>query len=262
MHKYFWINDPDCLMIRRSDTELNINEIRLQMTIFGLSGGQILISDDMSKLSEEEINDAKLLLPPYNPIEYDPVLVDGFISELPSIFMLETKEVIGKRYLVALINWENNSISKKLTILDLVPNLSDNDKKFYIFDFWNEKFLGEFKSTDDFEMSEIEPHSCRYLNIIPINEKLKHLPILISSNLHITQGCYEIKKFEYYQENNQLEINFELTGIREGFLLLKLPQNRKIIKSNLKYFNVDPKNNLWKVFVKFKNVFSLNIDLD
>ncbi|MFW9900501.1 MAG: glycoside hydrolase family 36 protein, partial [Candidatus Thorarchaeota archaeon] len=60
MHKYFWINDPDCLMIRRSNTQLNLDEIRLQMTIFGLSGGQLLISDDMSKLSEDEINDAKL----------------------------------------------------------------------------------------------------------------------------------------------------------------------------------------------------------
>jgi len=262
MHKYFWINDPDCLMIRRTDTELNINEIRLQMTIFGLSGGQILISDDMSKLSEEEINDAKLLLPPYNPKEYDPVLVDAFISVLPSIYMLETKEVIGKRYLVALINWNNNFISKKVRILDLVPNLSDNDKKFYIFDFWNEKFLVEIMSIDDFEVSEIEPHSCRYLNIIPINEKLEHWPVLISSNLHITQGCCEIKKFEYHQENNQLEINLELAGIREGFLLLKLPQNRNIIRSNSKYFNVDLKNNLWKVILQFKNKLSLYIDLD
>ncbi|MFX0154623.1 MAG: glycoside hydrolase family 36 protein [Candidatus Hodarchaeota archaeon] len=261
MHKYFWINDPDCLMIRRNDTKLNLDEIRLQMTIFGLSGGQILISDDMSKLSEEEINDAKLLLPPYNPKKYDPLLVDAFTSELPSIYMLQTKEVIGKRYLVALINWNNDFISKKLKILDLVPNFSTNDKKFYIFDFWNEKFLGEFKVNDSFEISEIEPHSCRYLNIIPINKKIEDLPVLISSNLHITQGCCEIKNFEYYQEFNQLEIGIELSGIREGFILLKLPHNRKIVKANIKYSYIDPKYNLWKVFIDFENKITLNIDL-
>ncbi len=262
MHKYFWINDPDCLMIRRSETELNLDEIRLQMTIFGLSGGQILISDDMSKLSEEEINDAKFLLPPYNSKEFDPILVDAFTSELPSIYMLETDEIIGKRYLVALINWNNKSISKVLKILDLVPNLYDNDRKFYIFDFWNEKFLGEFKSKDDFKLSEIKPHSCRYLNVISLNETLHNLPILITSNLHITQGCCEIKLFEYNKEFNQLKISFELTGIREGFIILKLPQNKKIINSNLKYSNMDSKDNLWKVFVQFKDKLTLIIDLD
>lgn len=262
MHKYFWINDPDCLMIRRSDTELNLDEIRLQLTIFGLSGGQILISDDMTKLSEEEIKDAKLLLPPYNPKEYDPILVDAFTSELPSVYMLETKEIIGKRYLVAIINWNNSVISKKLKILDLVPNLVENDRDFYIFDFWNEKFLGEFKINDGIELTEIEPHSCRYLNIIPINKELKKLPVLISSNLHITQGCCEIKSFEYTEEFNQLRIRIELTGLREGFIILKLLQNRKIIKLNLKHSNIDPKENLWKVYVQFKDKLSLIIDLD
>ncbi|MFX1567676.1 MAG: glycoside hydrolase family 36 protein [Promethearchaeota archaeon] len=262
MHNYFWINDPDCLMIRRTDTELNTDEIRLQMTIFGLSGGQLLISDDMTKLTEEEIKDAKLLLPPYNPKAFDPILVDAFTSRLPSIYMLETDELIGKRFLLALINWNNNPISKKLKIFDLIPNLSKNDEKFYVFDFWEEKFLGEFRINDYIELREIKPHSSRYLTLIPLTKKLEHLPILITSNLHISQGCCEIKKFDYIPKINQLKIKLELTGTREGFLLLKLPRDRNIIKSNSKYSKVDSKNNLWKVFVQFKNKFLLNIDLE
>ena len=262
MHKYFWINDPDCLMIRHSDTKLNIDEIRLQMTIFGLSGGQILISDDMSKLSEEEINDAKLLIPPYNPKDYDPILVDAFISELPSIYMLETKEIIGNRYLVAIINWNNNVTSKRLSISEIIPTISDDDKDFYVYDFWNEIIISEFKKNDVFELAEIKPHSCMYLTIIPVSEKLKKIPILISSNLHIAQGCCEINEFEFNKELNQLKISLELRGIREGFIVLKLPQNRKIIKSNFRHINIDLKENLWKVFVHFKDNLSLNIDIN
>jgi len=262
MHKYFWINDPDCLMIRRTDTELNIDEIRLQLTIFGLSGGQLLISDDMTKLSEEEISDAKLLIPPYNPKEYDPIVVDAFISKYPSIYLLETEEIIGKRYLVAIINWNDITTSKKLNISDIIPNLSENDKSFYVYDFWNEKFLGKFKSTDAIELGELKPHSCNYINIIPIGEKLQELPILFSTNLHITQGSCEIKNFKFNKESNQLNINLELKGIRKGFLLLKLPQNKRIIKTDFEYSNINLEENLWKIFVRFKDFLSLFINFN
>ncbi len=262
MHRSFWINDPDCLMIRRNVTNLTIEEIKLQLTIMGLSGGQVLISDDMTKLSDEEINDAKLLIPPYNPKTFHPIVVNAFVSNLPSIYMLETEEIIGKRYLVAIINWNDNSTSKKIKISELVPNLSENNNDFYVYDFWNEKFLGEFKSTDDIELGELKPHSCLYLNLIPMNEKLKKLPLLLSSTLHITQGCCEIKIFEYNKELNQLKVKLELKGIREGFLLLKLPQNEKIVGSNFKFSKIESNENIWKIFVHFKDFQSFIINLN
>ncbi len=262
MHKYFWINDPDCLMIRRTNTELNLDEIKLQLTIMGLSGGQILISDDMTKLSEEEINEAKLLLPPYNSKEYDPIGIDAFISDLPSIYMIETHEIIGKRYLVAVINWDDKLVSKKLMISELIPSLSDVDMKFYVYDFWNDCYLGVFGFSDIINLTRIKPHSCVYLNIIPVNEKLKDLPVFISSNLHITQGCREIKKYDFNSEMNQLLIDLELKGTRKGFLILKLLENRKIIKSNFRFIKIDSIENLWKVFVEFKDSQEVNIELD
>ncbi len=257
MHNYFWINDPDCLMIRRTDTKLNLDEIGLQITIFGLSGGQILISDDMTKLTNNEINDATLIIPPYNPNEYDPILIDAFTSVLPSIYMLETNEIIGKRYLIAIINWEEVSISRELKISKMIPTLSDDLEKFYIYDFWDNKFLGEYKTHDSLKIQRIFPHGCKYLNLIPVNVE-KDLPILLSTNLHITQGCCEIKSYEY-KEYNELNIEIELIGIREGFLILKLPKNKKIEKYNFNYSIIDPVNNIWKLFVKFKNRISLKI---
>ena len=261
MHKYFWINDPDCLMIRRIDTGLTNEEIKLQITIFGLSGGQILISDDMTKLTNDEINDAKLLIPPYNSNEYDPIVIDAFTSELPSIYMLETNEIIGKRYLVAIINWEDDSISKELKISEMIPNHPNNLEKFYIYDFWDHKYLGEYKIHDSLKLERIYPHACKYLNLIPVNRKFYNLPLLLSTNLHITQGCCEIKSYEYKVESNELNIEIELIGIREGFLILKLPKNKKIEKYNFNYSILDPVNNIWKLFVKFKDRISLDIKI-
>ncbi|MFX0143125.1 MAG: glycoside hydrolase family 36 protein [Candidatus Hodarchaeota archaeon] len=262
MHRYFWINDPDCLMIRRSNTELNLDEIKLQLTIMGLSGGQILISDDMTKLSEEEINEAKLLIPPYNPKENNPIVVDAFISEMPSIYLVETHEIIGKRFLVAIINWNDKKILKTVKIPEIIPNLSDMDKTFYIYDFWNENYLGEYKTHDNIDLGEIKPHCCLYLTIIPVNKKSEEIPVIISSNLHISQGCNEIKKFEVNPKLDKLIIYIELKGTRQGFIILKLPKNRKIIKSNFTHINLNPKDNLWKVFIQFKDFIELKIDLD
>ncbi|MFX1409157.1 MAG: alpha-galactosidase, partial [Promethearchaeota archaeon] len=261
MHKYFWINDPDCLMIRRTDTKLTLDEIKLQITIFGLSGGQILISDDMTKLTSEEINDAKLLIPPYNPKDYDPLVIDAFISELPSIYMRESKEVIGKRYLISVINWENIEVSKVLDLSEVIPNISFDENKYYIYDFWNQKFIGEYENDSSIELKEIRPHSCRYLNFIPIDKKKRKAPILLSTNLHITQGCCEIKEFEYKADQNKLKIELELIGVREGSLILKLPQNRKITKYNFDFSIMDPINNIWQLYVRFKDKVTLEVDI-
>ncbi|GAH31676.1 unnamed protein product, partial [marine sediment metagenome] len=154
------------------------------------------------------------------------------------------------------------TISKNIKISDLISVLSNEDNEFYIYDFWNEKFLGEFKSTDYIELMDIQPHSCRYLNIIPIKENNKEIPTLISTNLHITQGCCEIKHFEYNIEINQLNIDLDLKGIRKGFLLLKLPPDKKITKTNFGLSKINSKENLWKIFVQFKDFLSLIINLN
>ncbi|MHA1207460.1 MAG: glycoside hydrolase family 36 protein, partial [Candidatus Hodarchaeales archaeon] len=66
MHRAFWVNDPDCLMVRDKNSDLTENEIKLQVTIFGLSGGQVLISDKMSELSIEKLSLIQKLIPPFS----------------------------------------------------------------------------------------------------------------------------------------------------------------------------------------------------
>jgi len=261
MHKYFWINDPDCLMIRRTDTELNIDEIRLQITIFGLSGGQILISDDMNKLSNDEIKDSKLIIPPYNPKEFDPILVDAFTSRLPSIYFLETDEVIGKRYLVSIINWEDNKIIRTISISEIIPNLTSDKEVFYIFDFWNKRFLGKFNKSSDIDLDDFRSHSCYYLNIIPINSLSNDSPVLLSTDLHISQGCFEIRKFEYRNQENKILVDLRLIGKREGIFYIKMPKSKTIVNYEFEFSRIDIDENIWELYVQFENQISIVIEL-
>ncbi len=259
-HKYFWINDPDCLMIRRTDTDLTLNEIKLQLTLFGLSGGQILISDDMTKLSNEELNDAKLVIPPYNPELYDPILTDAFTSPVPTIYFLETLETIGKRYLAAITNWDDNTVNRTITISEIIPNLPKDENEFYIYDFWSRRFLGTFTPETPINLT-IPQHFCSYLSIIYVNGKIKQEPLLLSSDLHVTQGCCEMTKFDYDDEENKISIIIDLLGVRKGSLFIKLPTEKEITECEYQYDLKNKKENIWIINLEFIDSCSFKIGL-
>ncbi len=50
MHRRLWLNDPDCLMLRTTDTELGEAAARTWALAVGVSGGMALVSDDLALL--------------------------------------------------------------------------------------------------------------------------------------------------------------------------------------------------------------------
>ncbi len=54
MHRRLWLNDPDCLMLRQRETSLNTNERGALAAAIAVSGGMLLLSDDMSLLGPAE----------------------------------------------------------------------------------------------------------------------------------------------------------------------------------------------------------------
>ncbi len=52
-HRRLWLNDPDCVMLRTSDTELTPEQVRAWALAVGASGGMVLVSDDLSLLDDD-----------------------------------------------------------------------------------------------------------------------------------------------------------------------------------------------------------------
>ena len=50
MHRRLWLNDPDCLMARRRDTELSLEEARTLAIAIAATGGMLVFSDDWGSL--------------------------------------------------------------------------------------------------------------------------------------------------------------------------------------------------------------------
>jgi len=55
MHRRFFMNDPDCLLVRDNSTHLSIDQVKLMASIMALTGGMILLSDDVESLSEDRL---------------------------------------------------------------------------------------------------------------------------------------------------------------------------------------------------------------
>jgi alpha-galactosidase len=58
MHRKLWLNDPDCVMLRASDTRLSVPAAETWARTVGCSGGLALVSDDLALLGP----DARALL--------------------------------------------------------------------------------------------------------------------------------------------------------------------------------------------------------
>lgn len=53
MHRRFWVNDPDCVMLRTTDTDLTPEQSRTWAHAVGDSGGMVIVSDDLALLGPE-----------------------------------------------------------------------------------------------------------------------------------------------------------------------------------------------------------------
>ncbi len=53
MHRRLWLNDPDCVMLRQTETAMSQDEIRTWALAVGQSGGLALVSDDLGLLDSD-----------------------------------------------------------------------------------------------------------------------------------------------------------------------------------------------------------------
>lgn len=99
MHGRWWSNDPDCLIVRDTDTSLDEAEVRFLATGIALSGGMVVASDDLPQLSPARRDLALALFPPVG-IAARPVIPGE--APVPSVW----RTALGEgRSLVGVLNW-------------------------------------------------------------------------------------------------------------------------------------------------------------
>jgi len=105
LHRRWWLNDPDCLLVR-PDTHLTLAEVQTAATVIALTGGSVFASDHLPDLPDERLRILRALLP---PIGGRPRQLDWLDSPTPRRMRLDLDGAAGPWHLLALFNWEDHS---------------------------------------------------------------------------------------------------------------------------------------------------------
>jgi alpha-galactosidase len=223
-HGKWWINDPDCLLVR-TDSNLTLAEIQALATAISLSGGSIFISDDLTALEPERIELASFLLPPMNQA---PRILDWINENTPGKMRIDLKGKTGKWSLLAYFNWQDSAQSMEL----MREDFSIPERDCLVRSVWNEKnWLS--RSGSPLYRGNIDPHGVILLAIrdFPVDE-----PVYSGGNIHISQGL-EIKFWRY--ENKRIEIEVDDRKKDRWHIDLYSPEETDIFKDNKDVFSLE-----------------------
>jgi alpha-galactosidase len=210
LNRRWWVNDPDCLLIRDQNTQLTEAEVQSMATIVSLLGGSLFTSDDLPSLSDTRVDWLAKLLP---TLPKSARVVDWFDSPYPAYLLLPLSGETGPWHLLAVLNW--NAVEKDVTI-HLTELGLPFAEAYHTVDFWRESYR---RIEDDrLELPSIPGHGVRLLAIRPVGE----VPLWLGDTLHVSQGL-AVRGWQAYEK--RLEILLDLGRCAHGKAWLALPSN-------------------------------------
>ncbi len=187
MHRHFWHNDPDCLLVRDTKTHLTENEVNMLAAVISLSGGMLLTSDNLLELSPPRQQLLSKIFPPLNGAGMTIKLCD---ASLPPAMLFRVNEEV---HLVAVFMWEARSPSFQLKLKDY----GASESEYLCVDALNGRFSGFVRD----KMSCVMEGKGAKLFLL---RNYKGNPCVLWTDAHITGGAHLIKDELYDKERQQL----------------------------------------------------------
>lgn len=206
MHGRLWLNDPDCLLARDSETALTPAEVRTLATAVALSGGMTLDSDRLPWLSPGRRELISFLLPPYGRAA---VPLDLFESEVPRLLQLDC----ASHLLLAVFNWADEEVEVEAP---LPP------EPVHAFEAWEGQYLGLLRGGLSLRLP---PHGCRLLALRPHRGR----PQVVGSTFHIAQGAVEVAAEAW--DGKALTLSLRPVARRRGEVFLHAPTGTPAVES-------------------------------
>jgi hypothetical protein len=275
LNKKVFINHNDLIFFSDEETlkrwdvkkPLSLDEIIFTASGFGLLGGIFKIGDAFVNLKNRDIEILRKIIPHFEVPNVRPI--DLFTSEYPEIWDLKIKKEFGRWDIVGLFNWDDKEKEINLNFEEISLN---KDTEYLVFEFWEEKFLGEFKNNLSIKL---RPRSAKIISIHPkIDENnlflIKssfYIPKFISINSHITQGATDIKNIEYKLETskNLFTVSGYIKVIEDTpyNIYFYVPEGFKLknVEINLPDFHTDFENKILKISFKSKETKEIKLKL-
>lgn len=209
MHNRWWINDPDCLLIR-PDTRLNMPEVQTLATSIALTGGSLLLSDDLPALPRDRLALAEVLLP---IIGERADVVDWFDSSTPQRLRLDLFGPTGRWHLLAWFNWSEKPQDVTLRLQNFQLPVGN----YWGRSFWDNRSF-YVQEGAPFRFKQVPAHGVVLVALRPADLEM---PVYVGSNLHISQGM-EISTWNVH--NNGLVFEISLPRQAYGDIEIALPR--------------------------------------
>jgi hypothetical protein len=182
-----WWTDPDVVCVR---DPLTLEQVRVWVTLLGITGQLLMTSDDMPALPEERIELLRRVLPvaDIRPMElYE-------LKDRPGVFDLKVnKPGVGEWDVVAVFNW-SRAWTRRGPISAKGLGIPHSETGFLFFDVWAQKLLAA--GVDGLTL-EVPPMECRVLCI----RRMEDRPQFIGSSRHLTQGTDDVESLSWDESN-------------------------------------------------------------
>jgi hypothetical protein len=217
--------DGKSLYEKGSEIPLATHKRRTFLTLIGLLSGRLELGTSIGRMTPEMFHDVTRLFPMINEPK-SPRPVDMFLGKRhPETYVYE---VSPQWWQVLLIN---NDIKNDQTISAPLSGSQpetgslglDPSKSYHIFDFWNQKYLGQKKGTENL-VADLKSEECLLVSVREVLE----VPQIISTNRHIMQGMMELKDTTWDNNSNTLSGNADVIGDED--FILTIATNGKLFK--------------------------------
>lgn len=206
-HNRWWINDPDCLLVR-DNTDLTLPEVQSLATAIAVTGGSLIISDDLPQLSEERRLIAERLLPVMGKQAF---IMDWLDKTTPHNVRLDLENSLGSWHLIARFNWKQN----EREVFVLLPDFHLPKVDFWSYSFWENK-VRFIQANHPIQIDSLAAHGVVLFALRACDQS----PQYLGSDLHISMGK-EVSGWKV--EEKMLTCNLELPRVCSGNVHIALP---------------------------------------
>jgi alpha-galactosidase len=214
LHKRWWINDPDCLLLR-PETQLTKTEVETIASVIALTGGSLMVSDHMPALPAERLRIAECLLP---LIGKRPYILDWFDSSTPERVQLDLEGPSGPWHLIALFNWDDQATDLSLLLNSFYLN---EGGELYAREFWSgtvQLIPGGQNATRGINLEQIPAHG---VVLFALRPRHPYSPQYLGSDLHISQG---LEVINWQRHDRSLICDLERPGYSNGSIEIATPR--------------------------------------
>jgi alpha-galactosidase len=246
LHRRWWWNDPDCLLARDKETRLTLDERRSLAAAIALSGGMVLLSDDLAALSPGAVRLAQSLFPPvYRAADFP-----AWRGEAPpSTAVLPMRGPQGGWWVIGVFNWHDRPADR---LIDL-GELTGIRGELSVFSFWDERVLDA--GGGRLRLANMPAHGSALLAVRPRESGIQY----VGSNLHFTQGA---EVAEWKAGRKSLRVKFNLGREAEGAIWLSLPGAPvQAALNGVPIQSESAGDGVWKIPVRFTGNGAIHIRL-